>query len=51
MPILCFEVPSAVGKTTAAWALAEGEGAKVVPDVDALYERPENEPPEWYFER
>lgn len=51
MPILCFEGPSAVGKTTTAAALAVAEGAAVVPEVNALFERPEHEPPAWYFER
>ena len=51
MPILCFEGPSAVGKTTAAAALAAREGAYVVPEVNLLFERPADEPPEWYFER
>lgn len=51
MPILCFEGPSAVGKTTTASALAAAEGAYVIPEVNALFERPPNEAPAWYFER
>ena len=51
MPILCFEGPSAVGKTTTAAALAAREGAHVVPEVNLMFERPSDEPPEWYFER
>ncbi len=51
MPILCFEGPSAVGKTTTAAALAAHEGAHVVPEVNTLFARPTDEPPEWYFER
>lgn len=51
MPILCFEGPSAVGKTTTASALAAVEGASVIPEVNALFKRPKNEAPEWYFER
>ncbi|HEX7239388.1 MAG TPA: hypothetical protein VF263_03900 [Longimicrobiaceae bacterium] len=50
MPIVCLEGPSAVGKTTTARALA-GEGAYVVPEVNALFERPADEAPEWYLER
>jgi hypothetical protein len=50
MMILCFEGPSAVGKSSTASALA-AEGAYVVPEVNALFERPNNESTEWYFER
>lgn len=50
MPIVCFEGPSAVGKTTVAAALA-AEGAHVVPEVNVLFERPADEAPGWYFER
>lgn len=48
--VLCFEGPSAVGKTTTATALA-AEGVPVVPEVNTLFDRPEDEAPEWYFER
>ena len=51
MPILCFEGPSAVGKTTVAAYLAAEAGAVVVPEVNALFERPADAPPAWYFER
>lgn len=51
MPILCLEGPSAVGKSTIAAVLAAGGGAYVVPEVNALFARPDNEAPEWYFER
>jgi exonuclease V gamma subunit len=51
MPIICFEGASAVGKTTTAKALEEMYGAFVVPEVNQLFVRPENEPVEWYFER
>ena len=51
MPILCFEGPSAVGKTTTATALEANDGAHVVPEVNLLFERPEDESPAWYFER
>lgn len=51
MPILCFEGPSAVGKTTTAAALAVAEGAYIIPEVNVLFERPAEAAPEWYFER
>jgi thymidylate kinase len=51
MPIICFEGASAVGKTATSKALKDKCGAFVVPEVNQLFERPENEPDEWYFER
>lgn len=51
MRIICFEGPSAVGKTSTAAALAEEVGAYVIPEVNVLFERPASETPEWYFER
>ena len=51
MTIVCFEGPSAVGKTTTARALSASNGIEVVPDVAALFERPSDEPADWYFER
>lgn len=51
MSILCFEGPSAVGKTTTAAALAAPVGAFIVPEVNVLFERPVDEAPQWYFER
>jgi len=51
MPIICLEGASAVGKTTTADTLKAVCGAFVVPEVNQLFERPENESAEWYFER
>ena len=51
MAIICFEGASAVGKTTTAQAFAENHAAFVVPEVNQLFTRPENEPREWYFDR
>lgn len=51
MVIICFEGPSAVGKTSTAAAIAEAEGAYIIPEVNLLFERPAAAPPEWYFER
>ena len=51
MPIVCFEGPSAVGKTTMAQQLAHTLGAIVIPEVNMLFSRPADPPPTWYFER
>jgi thymidylate kinase len=51
MPIICFEGASAVGKTTTAKSFNSQFGAPFVPEVIQLFKRPDNEPPEWYFER
>lgn len=51
MPIICFEGPSAVGKTTTAQALKANCGAFVVPEVNQLFDRSEAETAEWYVER
>lgn len=51
MRIICFEGPSAVGKTSTASMMADAAGAYVIPEVNVLFERPAAEPPEWYFER
>jgi hypothetical protein len=50
VPIVCLEGPSAVGKTATAGALGR-QGAHVVPEVNALFDRPADEPQGWYFER
>lgn len=51
MPIICFEGPSAVGKTMTAATLKASYGAFIVPEVNQIFNRPEDEPAEWYFER
>jgi AAA domain len=51
MPIICFEGPSAVGKTTTANAVKASSGAFVVPEVHELFTRPKDEPEDWYFDR
>ena len=50
MTVVCLAGPSAAGKTTAARELA-ARGAVRVPEVAALFEPPEPEPPEWYVDR
>jgi hypothetical protein len=50
MTIVCFEGRSAVGKTTAARFLSASSGIEVVPEVAAVFERPD-EPADWYLER
>jgi hypothetical protein len=49
--IICLEGPSAVGKTTMCAALAEQSNAFVVPEVNALFERPAQASADWYLER
>ena len=51
MAIVCFEGPSAVGKTTTARAFGTSRSAEVIPEVAYLFERPADEPATWYFER
>ncbi|MCC5626120.1 AAA family ATPase [Nostoc sp. CHAB 5715] len=51
MSIICFEGASAVGKTTTANCFKANYGAFVVPEVNQLFNRPEDAPAEWYFER
>ena len=51
MSIICLEGASAVGKTTTAENLKAKYNAFVVPEVNLLFERPEGESAEWYFER
>ena len=51
MPIFALEGPNAAGKTTVAAALAASDNAFVVPEVNVLFERPPDEPPDWYLER
>jgi len=51
MSIICFEGASAVGKTTTAARFSSTYGAFVVPEVNQLFDRPKNEPADWYFER
>jgi deoxyadenosine/deoxycytidine kinase len=48
---ICLEGPSAVGKTTVAAELSRQLGIKVIPEVNQLFQRPANEPKDWYFER
>lgn len=49
--ILCLEGASAVGKTTCCRALQDGLGAAVIPEVNALFERPSIAPEDWYLGR
>ncbi len=47
--IICFEGPSAIGKTTLAASLA-GDVA-VIPEVNLLFTRPAEAGPFWYYEK
>ena len=49
--IICLEGPSAVGKTSTCQALANRMGAVIVPEVNALFSRPNPEPEYWYLQR
>lgn len=51
MCIICFEGPSAVGKTTTANALKADYGAFIVPEVNELFDKPRDAPADWYLER
>lgn len=48
-PIICFEGPSGIGKTTLAELLSNNY--EIVPEVNLLFERPQNESEYWYHER
>ena len=48
-PIICFEGPSAVGKTTLCKLLAQRYN--IVPEVNLLFDRPEEEEKNWYNEK
>lgn len=51
MPIICFEGPSAVGKSTTAAAFAALRGAHVIPEVNELFDRPADASSTWYLGR
>ena len=48
-PIICFEGPSGIGKTTMGKLLSED--FYIVPEVNFLFERKAEEPELWYHER
>lgn len=48
-PIICFEGPSGIGKTTMSHLLSSD--FNIVPEVNLLFQRAENEPKYWYYER
>lgn len=49
--ILCLEGASAVGKTTCCRVLQNSVGAAIIPEVNALFERPASASEDWYLER
>ncbi len=51
MPIICLEGASAVGKTTTSEGIAKITNAYIVPEVNLLFERPNDETKTWYLER
>lgn len=48
-PIICFEGPSGIGKTTMSKLLSDK--FNIVPEVNLLFKRTNNEPKYWYHER
>jgi len=48
-PIICFEGPSAVGKTTLCQSLSAN--FNIVPEVNLLFARPQNAAKYWYHQR
>jgi len=48
-PIICFEGPSGIGKTTMCKMLSNE--FNIVPEVNLLFERPKEESRYWYLER
>lgn len=51
MPIINIEGASAVGKTTTSRELALRHNGFHIPEVNALWKRPDPDYPEWFFER
>lgn len=49
--LITLEGAPAVGKSTTAQALAKHHQTFVVPEVNKLFARPQNEPENWYLER
>lgn len=49
--IICFEGAPAVGKSTTSQAMAKYHKAFVVPEVNLLFARPQDEPECWYLNR
>jgi hypothetical protein len=49
--IIAFEGAPAAGKSTSAEYLAAHQGALRIPEVNVLFDRPDDEPHDWYFER
>jgi len=51
MTIISIEGASAAGKTTTSAAFAARSGALHIPEIAMLWEKPDPEYPEWFFER
>lgn len=49
--LITLEGAPAVGKSTTSQALAKHHQTFVVPEVNKLFDRPKNEPEDWYLER
>lgn len=49
MTIVCLEGASAIGKTTSSNFMVEEYGYVRIPEINELFERPENELSDWYL--
>lgn len=51
MSLICLEGASAVGKTTTSNEIAKRTNTYIIPEVNLLFERPNEESKTWYLER
>ncbi|WP_148059455.1 ATP-binding protein [Sinobacterium caligoides] len=49
MTIICLEGASGIGKSTAAYFMEREYGYVRIPEVKELFDRPSNQPDDWYF--
>ena len=51
MPLICLEGASGVGKSTTCQLLEKHFNASIIPEVNMLFNCPQNASKSWYFER